>query len=799
MENTAQAGAELQDIDDLYQNGLDQLSGGLNVHPAGRTNFQSGLFFFLDNTGKVLYPRPSVELPFLLSKLQGVASQAGKIGQSVVHAGTQQVGYLTAQTETDKGQVIEMVFTPMVDPVKRQTLGVLAVGFPLPDTELPVLPSTQNLSTKTTGSTHPMLSGILLENRLYSTSIPGDLLHQLNREISDKLKTGRAFGNDFVVRLGDVPHQVYCQALDTGADFPPAMQICLYSLAEAQAEKKSFRQRIMISGSVALLAALGLSLLISRGLMVPLRELFSGATQIEHGNYTVKVPMRSRDEIGHLAEAFNDMAEQVGASHVAQEQRIAERTEELAVRKRAEEALRQSESSLREAQRIAHLGNWHIYHEALRPQFHFSSRRGWLNDPNGLVFYKGEYHLFYQHNPYGWDWGNMTWGHAVSTDLVHWKELPNALYPDQHDTMFSGSAVVDWNNTTGFQTGTEKPLVAMFTTAGRPFTQGLAFSNDRGRTWIKYENNPVLPHIAAENRDPKMIWYAPDKKWVVALYLDKSDYALFTSPNLKQWKKLSDVNLPGDGECPDFFQIAVDSDPQNMRWVFYGVTGTYVIGKFDGTTFTPETKSQALQHGNAWYASQTYSDIPAADGRRILIPWGRNGDLHRGMPFNQMMGLPVELTLHNTDTGLSLLVNPVKELASLRQRTHILKPQPLKPGENPLADVKGELLEVTAEIALGDVTEVGIKLRGIPVTYDVQKQELICRDRRTKLKPESGKIQLRMFVDRTAVDIFGNNGQLYMPMGIVVSPENKSLEISAKGGTAQIESLTVYELQSAWK
>ncbi len=440
-----------------------------------------------------------------------------------------------------------------------------------------------------------------------------------------------------------------------------------------------------------------------------------------------------------------------------------------------------------------------IYHEALRPQFHFSSRRGWLNDPNGLVCYQGEYHLFYQHNPYGWDWGNMTWGHAVSSDLVHWQELPNALYPDQHGTMFSGSAVVDWNNTTGFQTGTEKPLVAMFTAAGKPFTQGLAFSNDRGRTWTKYKSNPVLAHIAAENRDPKMVWYAPENKWVMALYLDRSDYALFSSPDLKQWKKLSDVNLPGDSECPDFFELAVDGDTQNPRWVFYGATGNYLVGKFDGTTFTPETKPQRMQNGNAWYASQTYSDIPAADGRRILIPWGRNGDLHRGMPFNQMMGLPVELTLHQTDSGLRLMVNPVKELASLRQRTHTLKSQMLKPGENPLAEVKGQLLEVAVEIALGDAKEISLNLRGIPVVYDVQKQELTCRDRHAALKPAAGKIQLRMFVDRPAVDIFGNHGQLYMPMGMVVSPENKSLELSAKGGNAQIESLTVYELQSAWK
>jgi fructan beta-fructosidase len=443
--------------------------------------------------------------------------------------------------------------------------------------------------------------------------------------------------------------------------------------------------------------------------------------------------------------------------------------------------------------------NQNLYHEALRPQFHFSSRRGWLNDPNGLVFYEGEYHLFYQHNPYGWSWGNMTWGHAVSTDLVHWKELPNALYPDERGAIWSGSAVVDWSNTTGFQTGPEKPLVAMFTAAGKPFTQGVAFSNDRGRTWTKYKYNPVLPHIAAENRDPKVVWFAPEKKWVMALYLDGSDYALFSSPDLKQWTKLSDLHLPGDSECPNIFQIAVDGDRQNLRWVFYGASGKYLVGIFDGTTFTPETKPQALQNGNAWYASQIYSDIPAADGRCILVPWARNGDLHRGMPFNQMMGLPVELTLHNTDTGLRLLVNPVKELASLRQRTHTLKPQSLQPGENPLAEVKGELLEMTTKIALGTATEVGFTLRGVAVTYDVQKQELSCLDRRALLKPVSGKIQLRIFVDRTAVDIFGDNGQLYMPMGIVVAPDNQSLGIAAKGGTAQIESLTVYELKSAWK
>jgi sucrose-6-phosphate hydrolase SacC (GH32 family) len=407
--------------------------------------------------------------------------------------------------------------------------------------------------------------------------------------------------------------------------------------------------------------------------------------------------------------------------------------------------------------------------------------------------------LFYQHNPYGWNWGNMHWGHAVSKDLVHWKELPVALYPDQHGTMFSGSAVIDWNNTTGFQTGKEKPLVAMFTAAGRPFTQGIAFSNDRGRTWTKYERNPVLAHIAAENRDPKVVWYAPEKKWVMALYLDKSDYALFSSPDLKLWQKLSDVALPGDSECPDFFEIAVEGTPNHRRWVFYGASGTYLVGKFDGTAFTPETGPHALQHGNAWYASQTYSDIPAADGRRILVPWGRNGELHRGMPFNQMMGLPVELTLRDTREGLRLRANPVRELATLRGRSHRSKPQALKPGENPLAEVKGELLEVLVELTPGDAQEIRFDLRGVAVTYDAKKGILSCRDKAAPLPLENGRIRLRMLVDRTSVDIFGNDGQLYLPMGIVVAADNKSLGLSSKGGEARIDALEVFQLKSAWR
>ncbi|MGO8674277.1 MAG: GH32 C-terminal domain-containing protein [Limisphaerales bacterium] len=438
-----------------------------------------------------------------------------------------------------------------------------------------------------------------------------------------------------------------------------------------------------------------------------------------------------------------------------------------------------------------------LYREPLRPQFHFSSRRGWNNDPNGLVFYKGEYHMFYQHNPYGWNWGNMHWGHAVSPDLVHWNELPIALYPDEHGTMFSGSAIVDWNNTAGFQSSEEKTLVCIFTAAGNPFTQGLAFSNDRGRTWTKYASNPVLPHIVGENRDPKVIWHAPSKRWIMALFLDKDSYALFSSPDLKQWERLSDVPFPGTSECPEFFEIPLDGNRLNTRWVFYGGNGRYLVGKFDGKTFTPESGPEPLNFGNCFYASQTFTDIPPADGRRILIPWGQVA--FPGMPFNQMMGLPVELTLRADDRRPRLFVNPVKELQSLRGRRYAVGPQSLAPGRNPLASVKAQLLEILADIQPGQATQVGITVRGVPVIYDVGKKELSCQGKIAPLPLVDGKARLHVFVDRASIDIFGNDGAVYMPMGVIVPRDNASLDLYARGGEARIESIKVFELSSAWR
>jgi PAS domain S-box-containing protein len=370
MDNANQAGAGQQDVDDLYQNGSVQLIGEPKEFSSTRITSQAGFFFlFLAKQGAVLQPSTAVPLPFPLPNFGRIAQEVGEVGRAVIRDGAQQVGYLMPQDENGNERILEMVFTPIVDQATHQKLGVLVAGFPLPEMEHLESPLT-NREPGSTGATeagqketgasadNTILSGIWLEGRLYSSSIPARYLPHLDREIGAKLQSSPQLANDVMVQISGVPHQVYCQVLKTGLAFPPARQICLYSLAGAEAEKHLFRRKILLSGTVALMGALLLSVFISRGMVVPLNELVAGATQIEHGNYQVKVPVRSPDEIGRLAEAFNDMTKQIEASRVAQEQRITERTQELAERKRAEEALRRSEASLREAQRIARLGNW---------------------------------------------------------------------------------------------------------------------------------------------------------------------------------------------------------------------------------------------------------------------------------------------------------------------------------------------------------------------------------------------------------------------------------------------------------
>jgi fructan beta-fructosidase len=449
-------------------------------------------------------------------------------------------------------------------------------------------------------------------------------------------------------------------------------------------------------------------------------------------------------------------------------------------------------------------GRKNLYREKLRPQFHFTSRRGWNNDSNGLVYYDGEYHLFYQHNPYGWKWGNMTWGHAISNDIVHWKELGDAIHPDRLGTIFSGSAVVDVNNTAGFQTGDEKVLVCIYTSAGgrnplsegQPFTQSIAYSNDRGRSWTVYKDNPIIGHISGSNRDPKVIWHIPTRQWVMALYMDKKIMGFFTSDDLKSWEFQSKIEC--FHECPELFELPFDGDENNKNWILYGGSGEYLIGDFDGKQFKSQTAQIPFHYGNCFYASQTFNNIPEKDGRRIQIAWGRVA--MPGMPFNQMMLFPVTLRLQTTEEGPRMFAEPIREIEKIHEFRWQWRNETLKPGSNLLSNISGELFHIQAEIKIDDdAEETGFVIRDVPVVYNVQKQQLSYQKKTSPLKPVDGKIRLEILVDRTSIEIFGNHGRMYMPIGVILADNSKSLEIFTKGGNTKIESLDVYKLGSIWR
>ena len=444
----------------------------------------------------------------------------------------------------------------------------------------------------------------------------------------------------------------------------------------------------------------------------------------------------------------------------------------------------------------------HMYRESLRGQFHFSPRRGWNNDPNGMVFHNGEYHLFFQHNPYGWGWGNMHWGHAVSKDLVHWEELGDKLLPDDMGPMFSGSAVVDWKNSSGFGKDGNPPLVLFYTAAGNPTTQCIAYSND-GRTFTKYSGNPIVKQITGGNRDPKVIWHEPSQQWVMTLYVEwrgKHTIHFFTSPNLRDWKLASITNGDAPGgrflfECPDFFELAVDGDAARKSWVLLGADSAYALGTFDGNKFLPDVTRLPGHRGKGFYAAQSFSDVP--DGRRIFIGWWQTET--KGMPFNQSMTVPLELKLTQTDDGPRMTFSPVKELEVLRTKTHRPDVKSLKPGDkNPLDAISAELVEVRVEFEPGDAKEGVFNIRDIMVAYDVQKQELSVAGHRAPAPLRDGKQRLIIYCDRTGAEVFASDGLCYVPMPFNTKPDNTRLFFEARGGTAKVNVLEVHELRSAW-
>ncbi len=434
-------------------------------------------------------------------------------------------------------------------------------------------------------------------------------------------------------------------------------------------------------------------------------------------------------------------------------------------------------------------GEQSFYTEELRPQLRFSQKVGWNNDTNGMVYYDDEWHLYFQHNPVGWKWGNMTWGHAVSTDLVHWKQLPNALFPQTmaRGACFSGSAVVDADNTAGFQGGREKVIVAALTDTGAG--EAIAYSEDRGRSFTWYEGNPVVEH---KGRDPKVIWYEPGKHWVMAVYNISKEHgkniAFHTSKDLKEWTEQS--HIEGFHECPEIFELPVDGDAANTRWVLFDASARYLVGRFDGKRFAPEHEGRHRVHYGPYYASQTFSNPP--DGRRIQMGWARIP--MPGMPFNQAFSFPHRLTLRTTPEGIRMFAEPIKELATLRRKTHTAGAADLAAGSPETVGVAGELLEIRAEFAVGQARAVGLDIGGNRVVYDIPGGKLHGAD----LKPVDGKVSMHVILDRPMMEIAGNGGRVYITARRGKRGEVRAVKAFAEGGPARLLALEAHELESIW-
>lgn len=442
-------------------------------------------------------------------------------------------------------------------------------------------------------------------------------------------------------------------------------------------------------------------------------------------------------------------------------------------------------------------GSDRLYHESNRPGFHFTTKRGWNNDPNGLVYSDGVYHLFYQHNPYEIFWENMHWGHATSHDLIHWEEQGDVLYPDSLGTMFSGSAVVDNGNTAGFQQNTEDVLVAIYT-AHRPDheVQCLAYSNDNGASWNKYEKNPVLDSKdrwnSGNTRDPKVFWHDETGRWVMVLF-EKNGHSIYTSSDLKEWTYRS--HQPGFWECPELIQMPVDGDMDRMKWVMYGASGTYFIGDFDGEQFTIESGKHHYYSGSM-YAAQTYNNSPGYPDPVIQMGWAQIS--HPDMPFNQMMAFPTQLSLRSTRDGVRLYSTPIDGIETLYDRSWKWSDLDVAGANEVLRKTEGSMFQVKMKVEMIEGIAFDLHLDGNSIaTYSFNHNKLngafYAGD-----QIEDRTIELEILIDKTSVEIFADEGKFMVLSPRHLAKNNAGLQFAPRHDQVKIHDLEVHRLNSTW-
>ena len=486
-----------------------------------------------------------------------------------------------------------------------------------------------------------------------------------------------------------------------------------------------------------------------------------------------------------------------------------------------------------------------------RPVYHFTPPEQWMNDPNGMVYYDGEYHLFYQHYPDSNVWGPMHWGHAVTEDLVHWERLPIALYPDSLGYIFSGSAVIDQDNTSSLGTADAPAMVAIYTyhdaeaaEAGATDyqTQGIAYSTDRGRNWTKYDQNPVIPNPGIEDfRDPKVFWYAPQEKWVMALAV--SDHVSFySSPDLKSWTQESEFGQEwgshaGVWECPDLFPMSVEGEE---KWVLLlsinpggpneGSATQYFVGDFDGQTFTLDDTFQDdvrdengvwLDYGPDDYAGVTWANVPDDDGRRLFLGWMSNWHYGQEVPteaWRSAMTVPRTLDLVSLPAGLRVVSKPVEELQTLRQSPQSLEATTVQDTLSILTLSAGKSATLEVDVAFdgaaAQASDWGVMLsneRGETLRVGYQPEEnqyYIDRGNSGKTNfsekftarpvaprlSDSDTVRLHLLVDVASVELFADKGKTVMTAIFFPNESYHQVSLYAEGGTVPLIEGTVYKL-----
>jgi fructan beta-fructosidase len=504
-----------------------------------------------------------------------------------------------------------------------------------------------------------------------------------------------------------------------------------------------------------------------------------------------------------------------------------------------------------------------LYHEQYRPQIHFTPAENWMNDPNGMVYYDGEYHLFYQYNPFGVQWGHMSWGHAVSRDLVHWEQLPVALAEENGVMIFSGSAVVDWHNTSGFGKNGKPPLVAIYTGhyTEKPLqNQQIAYSNDRGRTWTKYAGNPVLDIGEKDFRDPKVFWHEPTHHWIMTVSLPvQRKIRFYSSHNLKEWTHLSDFGpagvVKGIWECPDLFPMSVEG---KTKWALIVNVGSdapaggsgsqYFVGDFDGATFTldhttyngasllvsetnaphpaapPDESALWLDYGPDFYAAVSWSDAPHPNGRRLIIGWMSNWQYANDVPtvpWRSAMSLPRELVLRKTSAGYRLFQQPVAGLEKLRGlhqrfaggtvqevnawlRQHGIGSAPFEMAFECEAPPEGA---IGVKLFQGDKEETVVGVNGgrsnayVDRTHsgNIAFNPTFSRLPFAPLDLTNRRVKVHLFVDSGSVEVFINGGEHAITALTLPSPTSRGMEFFGPNSDVRIGTIDLWSLGSIWK